>query len=433
MTAPRLGFGELVDGQAIPETSVNEMARFLEQGAGHFIFQDRDLATPPGSPAQGDCYLVAGSPTGAWTSHAGDIAFYMGSAWEFIEVIEGFTAWVNDEDAFIGRTGAAWVLLSTGGFGTAGTLDFDTDGTLAANSDAKIATQKATKTYVDARVAGLSWKQAVRAASTANGTLATDFENGDTLDGVTLATGDRILLKNQSAGAENGIYVVAASGAPARSTDADIGAELVNASVYISEGTINADTQWTCTTNAAITIGSTSLTFAQFISSSYNDEAARDAVGAALTDNGLAVVTVNDGGDTIDINVPAAAGSDFRTKTDATKALTSDAVWDAAAAVALTDGATVTPDFAAGINFTWTIGGNRTLANPSNIVPGQNGCIEITQDGTGTRTIAYGSDYRFAGGTDIVLSTAAGALDLLFYYVTAGGKIFLSAQKAIAA
>jgi hypothetical protein len=141
--------------------------------------------------------------------------------------------------------------------------DLDVDGTLAADSDTRLATQKAVKTYVDAQVAGLSWKQQVRAATTAAGVLATDFENGDTLDGVVLATGNRILIKNQAAGAENGIYVVAASGAPTRATDADAGAELVNATVYVSEGTANADTQWTCTTNATITVGTTSLVFAQ--------------------------------------------------------------------------------------------------------------------------------------------------------------------------
>lgn len=141
--------------------------------------------------------------------------------------------------------------------------DLDTDGTLAANSDAKIATQKATKTYVDAKVAGLSWKQPVRAATTAPLTLASDFENGDTIDGVTLATGDRILIKDQSSGTENGIYTVNASGAPTRATDADAGSELVNATCYVSQGTANADTQFTCTTNAPITLGSTSLSFAQ--------------------------------------------------------------------------------------------------------------------------------------------------------------------------
>lgn len=152
------------------------------------------------------------------------------------------------------------------GSGAAALLTRDTDGTLAANSDLVLATQKAIKTYIDAKVAGLSWKQAVRAATTAAGTLASSFENGDTIDGVTLATSDRILIKNQSSASENGIYVVNASGAPTRATDADAGAELVNATLYVSEGTANGDTQWTCSTNAPITVGSTSLTFAQLTS-----------------------------------------------------------------------------------------------------------------------------------------------------------------------
>lgn len=117
--------------------------------------------------------------------------------------------------------------------------------------------------YIDARLAGLSWKQAVRAATTTAGTLASSFENADTIDGVTLATGDRILIKDQAAPAENGIYTVNASGAPTRATDADTGAELVNATCYVSEGTANADTAWTCTTNAPITLGTTALAFAQ--------------------------------------------------------------------------------------------------------------------------------------------------------------------------
>jgi hypothetical protein len=170
----------------------------------------------------------------------------------------------------------------TGKEGEDGGLSRDTDGTLAANSDTKIPSQKAVKTYIDAKLAGLSWKQAVRAATTAGGTLASSFENGDSIDGVTLATGDRILIKNQATAADNGIYVVAASGAPARATDADSGAELVNASCYVSEGSTNADTQWCCTTNAPITVGATSLAFAQLSSGSYTDENAQDAVGAMV-------------------------------------------------------------------------------------------------------------------------------------------------------
>jgi hypothetical protein len=125
-------------------------------------------------------------------------------------------------------------------------------------------TDATNKNYVDAAVSGLSWKQAVRAATTVNGTLATAFANGQTIDGVTLATGDRILIKNQTTQTENGIYIVAASGTPTRSTDADTGAELVGATVYVDQGTANADTGWTQTTNAPITIGTSNIVWAQF-------------------------------------------------------------------------------------------------------------------------------------------------------------------------
>jgi microcystin-dependent protein len=131
-------------------------------------------------------------------------------------------------------------------FGKLATSVYDTDGTLAANSDAKLATQKATKTYVDTSFAsGVKWKEPVRAATTADGTLASAFDNASVIDGVTLATNDRILIKNQSDDDANGIYVVQASGAPARSTDADSESELIGATVYVEEGTANAATQWT--------------------------------------------------------------------------------------------------------------------------------------------------------------------------------------------
>lgn len=127
------------------------------------------------------------------------------------------------------------------------------------------ANDAANKSYVDNLLAGLQWKAAVRAATTTSGTLSTSFASGSVIDGVTLVTGDRILLKNQSTGSENGIYTVNPTGAPTRATDADGAGELVpNATVLVSEGTTNADTAWTCTTNGSITIGTTATTWAQF-------------------------------------------------------------------------------------------------------------------------------------------------------------------------
>jgi hypothetical protein len=90
---------------------------------------------------------------------------------------------------------------------------------------------------------------------------------------------------------------------------------------------------------------------------------------------------------------------------------------------ALTDGSTVTPDFSAANNFSLTIGGNRTLANPSNLTAGQSGVIVITQDGTGSRTLAYGSYWKFANGTAPTLTTTASAVDVLAYYVESSTRI----------
>ncbi len=89
----------------------------------------------------------------------------------------------------------------------------------------------------------------------------------------------------------------------------------------------------------------------------------------------------------------------------------------------LTDGSTVTPDMADSNNFTLTLGGNRTLANPSNLTAGQSGSIFLVQDGTGSRTLAYGSQYDFIGGTAPTLSTAANAVDRIDYVVRTTGSI----------
>lgn len=151
-------------------------------------------------------------------------------------------------------------------------------GNLITNLAAPVSgTDAVTKNYVDSVLTGLSWKQAVRVATTAPGNLATDFEAGDTVDDVTLVAGDRILIKNQTDQTENGIYVVQSSGAPIRADDANTGAELRGASVYVEEGTTNGDTGWSQTTNGTIVIGSTNIVWAQFSGSGAY------AAGAGLT------------------------------------------------------------------------------------------------------------------------------------------------------
>jgi hypothetical protein len=131
-------------------------------------------------------------------------------------------------------------------------------GTPTADTDA------ANKGYVDSVAQGLDTKASVVAATTTNGTLATAFANGQTVDGVTLATGNRILIKNQTDQTANGIYTVNASGAPTRSTDMNLGEEFPSAYVFVEQGTTNADTGWVCTNNSPVTLGSTNITWAQF-------------------------------------------------------------------------------------------------------------------------------------------------------------------------
>jgi len=133
---------------------------------------------------------------------------------------------------------------------------------LAANPSTALGA--ATKQYVDSLAEGLHIHASVVAATTANITLATAVENGDTLDGVTLATGNRILVKNQSTASENGIYVVEASGAPSRAADFDTPAEIDGGDfVFVTGGTVNDNTGWV-QTNIVGTVGTDAIAFNQF-------------------------------------------------------------------------------------------------------------------------------------------------------------------------
>jgi hypothetical protein len=162
-------------------------------------------------------------------------------------------------------------------------------GTPTADSDA------ATKLYVDSTAQGIDWKASVRAATTANGTLASAYANGSVVDGVTLATGNRILIKDQTTGSENGIYTVNATGAPTRAVDADTATEISAAfAVFVEEGTDNADSGFVLTNNGTVTVGTTALTFTQFTG------LGQVTAGTGLTKTGN---TLNVGGTTDRITV----------------------------------------------------------------------------------------------------------------------------------
>ncbi len=116
----------------------------------------------------------------------------------------------------------------------------------------------------------------------------------------------------------------------------------------------------------------------------------------------------------------------------AQKVVRVDRLWGAGAFVTLTDASTIALDLSAGINFSVTLGGNRTLANPTNAKAGQSGAIKVTQDGTGGRTLSFGSSYKFFDGLVPDLKTTAGAVNRLSYLVLDDGTVEITYVRGLA-
>jgi len=167
----------------------------------------------------------------------------------------------------------------------------------------------ANKQYVDNVSQGLDVKDSVKATTTANGTLSSAFANGQTIDGITLATNDRILIKNQSSQTENGIYTVNASGAPTRTNDLATGSDAAGAFVFVEQGTVNAENGFVCTSDkGSAVVGTNNLTFAQF--SGAGQITASD--GLSKSGNTLSVDLKSNGGlviESAEIAVDLAASS----------------------------------------------------------------------------------------------------------------------------
>lgn len=287
------------------------------------------------------------------------------------------------------------------------TGDLDAGGNQLANVGAPSAGTDATnKDYVDALLAAKDWKDSVRVATVVAGTLATSFENGDTVDGVALATGNRILIKNQVTQSENGIYVVNASGAPTRASDMAASSSAAGAAVSVEVGAANADKQFVCTSNVgADVVGTNDLVFAPF--------------------NGTGADIYSDGSNPFanDQSMGGFKLTDVADPTGPQDAATKVYVDDAGKVnpfVADVDGATVTFDLDDGNKHEVTLGGNRTLAlaNPND----KPFIIRLVQDGTGSRTVTWWSTIKWPGGIVPTLSTAAGSIDVFVFYRTSVGN-----------
>ena len=340
--------------------------------------------------------------------HTGDdaVKYYTGAAWETLingvtsagtysnaltvgEASDGeITLTLNLADASNAGllTSAFYTLLNNStSSNTGGTLaKRDGDGRLqvAAPSNDLDAANKA---YVDASRSGLDVKQSVRAATTGAVLLASGLENGDTIDGVVLATDDRILVKNQGTASENGIYVVQSSGAPVRATDFDGAGEVSGgAFTFVEEGIANADAGFVVTSNGAITVGTDAIVWAQF------SGAGAFTAGDGLTKSGTTInvvgtadrITAN--ADSIDIASTYAGQSSITTLGTIT-GVTS--IWNGTVIDGQYGGTGV-----ANTGKTITLGGNLTTSGAHATTLTTTGTTGVTLPTTGTLSTLAGTE-----------------------------------------
>lgn len=331
---------------------------------------DKDLTAPPGSPANGDVYIVGPAATGAWAGHADHLARWSSTvaAWEFFVPKAGWHAFMIDEVLNFTYSGTAWV--SNIGLGSAALLTADNDTALTANSNTRLPTQLAVKTYVDSLISGgasdiMIFKGVISCAADPN------YPAGDA-GNVWKVSGAGKIGGASGPAVEVGDTLVCIADGSATGNHASVGANWAilqtNLDSYVNGAASSVDSE------IALFNGTTG----RLIKRASGDGFAK------LTAGVLSVRTTaqlrSDLGETV---------------------------------IALTDGATVSVDAALGNNFRLTLGGNRTLANPTNLIQGQVLNFRLVQGGGGGFTLAYGNKYKFSGGILPVLSVGAGSIDFM--------------------
>ncbi len=246
-----------------------------ETGTGASVFSTSPVLVTPalGTPASGILTNVTGTASGLTAGNVTTNANLTGHITSSgnAAVLGSFTS-AQLSTALTDETGSGAAVFAVSPTFT---------GTVTIPLTPSNSTDAASKGYVDSVKQSLDIKGSVRVASTANIAVATALIDSSTIDGVVVATGDRVLLKDQSTASENGIYVVVASGAASRSTDADVSAEVTSGMyTFVSAGTASASMGFVLTTADPITLNTTSLVFTQF------SGAGQIISGAGLTKTG---------------------------------------------------------------------------------------------------------------------------------------------------
>ena len=342
--------------------------------------------------------------------------------------------------------------------GTAAETAFTPADTISATTvqDAIVEALTDARSYSDAVASGLDIKNSVRVATnaalptnTVTSNVMTASANGvipavDT--SVTLVVGDRVLVKNEVAGANNGIYTVTslgAVGAPwvlTRATDADTSSKVTSGLFVMASEGANAPKGWVLTTNDPINLGSTALAFSQF--TPYQRDLLLGANGTGASD-----ICTKAGTSVADASVDAGAklfsvetgiGGTAVEKLSVNKAgvvscggVTSTGPVRGSVTALTSTSNSVAINLGVSNDFTYTTAEASTLAAPTNAIAGQKGRIVITQGAT-PYTLAFDAKYLFAGGVRPALTSTAGAIDYLSYDVLDANHILVALAKGFA-
>jgi hypothetical protein len=425
--------------------------------------KDKDISTPPTSPISGDRYIVKATGTGAWAGHDNAITTWNGSAWTFVAASEGMCVYVDDEDILYVYNGTNWLPINNYALASSepGAVSSSTSGGVGTSTQVARADHNhdlGTHAHSDGTNGGQIAYSALSGIPT---TFAPIIGSTSTtaVAGNDSRLSDSRVPTSHGSSAHTGTIGDHATNLlnVGSNSHAQIDTHLGAAAPHSGHAALNhshAESSVTFAATGGHTHNGTSgskITYSNLLSipttftpAAHGSSAHTGTIGDHTTQ------LSNIGSNThaqIDTHLAAAAphsGHALSSHGHAASAITAGSFpggtftfedvqltgSSSCAISSLSDAATITPNFSVANNFTVTLGGNRALANPTNLTAGQSGLIFLVQDATGNRTISFGSYFDFANGIAPTLSTPGNSVDILSYFVRTTTSICCQLIKA---